>query len=150
MSGWEGELTPARAHHIGIVLEGIVGLSRSLARPRATPFGDATLTRTQLEILFILAHSAAPVAPGQLATMLRMTPGAITQTVDHLRDLGLAEQAVADHDKRARVLQLTASARAHVESFEAATVMRVAPWFDALTDEDLARLSGLLARVEAR
>lgn len=150
MTDADAALSPDRAREVGAVLEAIVGVSRALARPRTTPFGDAALTRTQVDILFVLAHAAAPVAPGSLAATLRMTPGAITQTVDQLQDLGLVERVVSEHDKRARVLKLTARARAQVEAFEAATVTRVAPWFDSLADDELTKLGALLARVEAR
>ncbi len=75
-------------------------LSRSLASPRSTPFGDAVLTRTQLEVLFVLAHAEDPVAPGQLAATLKVTPGAITQTVEQLRDQGLV-RAVGVGPRRA-------------------------------------------------
>lgn len=143
-------LSAARARQVGAVLERIVGMSQALARPRTTPFGDAALTRTQMDILFILAHAAEPVASGSLAGALRMTPGAITQTVDQLIDLGLVERAVSQGDRRARVLRLTVQARSQVESFEADTVIRVAPWFEALDADDLAHLVSLLARVVVR
>lgn len=96
-------LTTDRATQIGAVLESIVTLSRALATPRATPFGDAVLTRTQLEILFILARAAEPVTPGRLAATVKVTPGAITQTMDQLRYQRLVEQSSSDLDGRVRV-----------------------------------------------
>ncbi|MGZ8804933.1 MAG: MarR family winged helix-turn-helix transcriptional regulator [Microbacterium sp.] len=148
MTQSQAEPSPYRLEQIGAVLESVVRLSRSLATPRSTPFGDAVLTRTQLEVLFVLAHAERPVAPGQLAATLKVTPGAITQTVEQLRDLGLVEQSVSNRDARARVLGLTPIARSQVESFEAAAVLRAGSWFDGLSDEALASLASAIAHVK--
>lgn len=141
-------LTTDRATRIGAVLEAVVGLSRALASPRTTPFGDAVLTRTQLEILFVLAHADEPVTPGRLASTLRVTPGAITQTMDQLRELALVEQSASDIDGRVRVWRLTVAAAVQVAAFESAAVVRVAPWFAGLSGADLDMLAELLSRVE--
>lgn len=138
-----------RAKPIGTVLESIVTLSRALANPRSTPFGETVLTRTQLEILFMLAHAKEPVTPGQLAATLKVTPGAITQTMDQLRNQALVEQSTSDLDGRVRVWKLTATASAQVAAFENATITRAASWFQNLSAEELEQLATLLSRVES-
>ncbi|WP_241992620.1 MarR family winged helix-turn-helix transcriptional regulator [Cryobacterium lactosi] len=140
--------TVDRATQIGSVLESIFTLSRALASPRMTPFGDAVLTRTQLEILFVLAHENEPVAPGRLAATVRVTPGAITQTMDQLREKNLVDQSPSDLDGRVRVWRLTETATAQVAAFEAATVLRTSPWFTSLSPDELATLAALISRVE--
>jgi DNA-binding MarR family transcriptional regulator len=137
-----------RATQIGTVLESIVALSHAMASPRVTPFGDRMLTRTQLEILFLLAHAKHPVTPGHLAATLKVTPGAITQTMDQLRGANLVEQSASDLDGRVRVWRLTGAAARSVTAFEAETVERTAPWFAALSDLELATLAELVSRVE--
>ncbi|WP_240694865.1 MarR family winged helix-turn-helix transcriptional regulator [Cryobacterium sp. SO1] len=137
-----------RATQIGSVLESVITLSRALASPRMTPFGDAVLTRTQLEILFVLAHETEPVAPGRLAATLRVTPGAITQTMDQLRDQDLVEQSPSGLDGRVRVWRLTDAAATQVAAFEAATVLRTTPWFTSLSPDELDTLAALISRVE--
>ena len=141
-------LTSDRASQVGEVLAAVVRLSRSLANPRSTPFGSTVLTRTQLDVLFVLAHAAAPVTPGHLAAQVRVTPGAITQLVDQLREHDLVEQFASDHDGRVRLLQLTGYARSQVWAFESVAVQRATPWFDTLTDDALTDLVGLLAQVK--
>ena len=138
-----------REGEIGAVLTAVVGLSRALSAPRSTPFGDEALTRTQLDILFLLAHATSPLTPGSLAEALRVTRGAITQAVDQLRLARLVERTAAEHDARSRVLSLAPAARAQVEAFEAATVHRVAHWFAELSDHDLGVLAALITRVKA-
>jgi DNA-binding MarR family transcriptional regulator len=139
---------PNRADHIRAILDTLVGVSRAIALPRATPFGETTLTRTQMDILFRLAHSGEAVTPGGLAESLRVTPGAITQSVEQLRHAGLVQQQIAVHDGRTRVLQLSHDARMQVEAFETATAGRAAPWFAGLSDDQLTDLAALLGRVE--
>ncbi|MDJ0377994.1 MarR family winged helix-turn-helix transcriptional regulator [Cryobacterium sp. PH31-L1] len=141
-------LTTDRATQIDRVLESIITFSRALARPRMTPFGDAVLTRTQLEILFVLAHATEPVAPGRLAATVNVTPGAITQTMDQLRDQHLVEQSPSDLDGRVRVWRLTDSTATQVAAFEAATILRTTPWFISLSPDELETLAALISRVE--
>jgi DNA-binding MarR family transcriptional regulator len=138
-----------RARDLGTVLEAVVRLSRALSSPRSTPFGDLVLTRTQLEVLFVLAHSDVPVTPGLIAAELKLTRGAVTQTVEQLREHALVQQTVSDRDARVRVVALTPSARSQVEGYEAAAVQRALPWFDDLPDDQLTRLARLLAHVRA-
>ncbi|TFD27004.1 MarR family winged helix-turn-helix transcriptional regulator [Cryobacterium cryoconiti] len=141
-------LTVDRSTQVGEVLAAVVRLSRSLANPRSTPFGGTVLTRTQLDVLFVLAHAPDPVTPGQLAALLHVTPGAITQLVDQLREHDLVEQFASDQDGRVRLLRLTSAARSQVEAFETVAIERSAPWFDTLTDDALTELAGLLAQVK--
>jgi DNA-binding MarR family transcriptional regulator len=141
-------LTVHRSTQVGEILAAVVRLSRSIANPRSTPFGDTVLTRTQLGVLFVLAHARDAVSSGQLAAQLQVTPGAITQIVDQLRERGLLEQFTSDHDGRVRLLRLTESARSQVETFETAAVQRATPWFDTLTDDAVTDLAELLARVK--
>ncbi|WP_166786949.1 MarR family winged helix-turn-helix transcriptional regulator [Cryobacterium sinapicolor] len=141
-------LSSHRASQVGEVLAAVVRLSRSLANPRSTPFGSTVLTRTQLDVLFVLAHAPDSVTPGKLAALLQVTPGAVTQLVDQLREHDLVEQFASDQDGRVRLLRLTSSARSQVEAFEAVAIQRSAPWFDTLTDDALTNLAGLLAQVK--
>jgi DNA-binding MarR family transcriptional regulator len=138
-----------RANDIGTVLEAVVRLSRSLSGARSTPFGELVLTRTQLEVLFVLAHSDVPVTPSLLATELKLTRGAVTQTVEQLREHALVEQSVSERDARVRIVALTPSARSQVGVYEAAAVQRSMSWFHDLRDDELARLATLLAQVRA-
>ena len=141
-------LSSHRASQVGEVLAAVVRLSRSLANPRSTPFGSTVLTRTQLDVLFVLAHAPDSVKPGKLAALLQVTPGAVTQLVDQLREHDLVEQFASDQDGRVRLLRLTSSARSQVEAFEGVAIQRSAPWFDTLTDDALTNLAGLLAQVK--
>ena len=113
---------------------------------RMIPFGELNLSRAQLEVLFHIAHSPSPATPGAIAARLGVTPGAVTQLVAGLSDLGLVRQDRDTTDGRRRLLILEPTAQQQVAGFEQAIIADLSPRFDALSDEELATLTGLLAR----
>lgn len=137
----------ARRERIGAIVEHIAALGRDLAGAKAGPFGGVRLSRSQLDALFVLAHSRDDVTPGRLATTLGVTAGAVTQLVDGLREHGLVETVPHPGDGRTRLLVLTSSARETVEGFEQEVVDRVSPRFDALDGSGLEQLELLLRSV---
>lgn len=120
--------------------------ARLLDAHRAFPFGDLHLTRSQVEVLFLIAHADAPVTPGRLAEALSVTPGAVTQLVAGLVAAELVTQQRDPADARRRVLVLSDAFRARVEEFEQDVVRQFAPRFANLDDSELQTLVTLLAR----
>lgn len=135
-----------RMQHVGRVLESIVAWSRILGQGRSFPFGEVRLTRSQIDTLFLIAHTVDPVTPSSIATALALTPGAITQLVDGLRREGLVTTQANPDDARSRVLTLTETAASQVAAFEQELTQNVAPQFASLTDTELAGLAELLGR----
>lgn len=135
---------PHRSALISAILLEVAGIARDLAAARSGPFGPLRLSRSQLDALFVLAHSPADVSAGALAAALSVTPGAVTQLVTGLRNQGLVETAADADDARVRVIRLTPRARAQVDEFETDAAARLAPRFAGLGDADLERLAALL------
>ena len=131
---------------LGQVLESVVSWSRVLGSTRAAPFHGVQLGRSQLEALFLIAHRPAPMSPGLLARELKLTPGAVTQLLDGLRQVGLVDQQPHPSDARSRVLTLTPEAGRQVAEYEHGMVTAVAGEFGDLDDTELATLADLLAR----
>lgn len=138
---------PARSGDIGAVIESVVSIYLSMSEFSGSPFTGVEVTKSQLRALFILAHSEEPVTPTTIATVLAITPGAVTQLVDGLRAAGLVESTPNPDDARSRILVLTKTARTEVAQFEAAIVRAVEPRFRDLSSRDLARLAQLIGRV---
>ena len=136
-----------REELIGAVLAEVVALSRSIAPERRTPFEGVDLTVSQLSVLFLLAHARRAVTPGEVASTLGITRGAVTQLVDGLRAAGLVESVSNPDDRRSRILQLTDAERKRVADFEKGVIRRLTPSFEELSDGDLDRLVELLSRV---
>ncbi|MCA0294809.1 MAG: MarR family transcriptional regulator [Actinobacteria bacterium] len=131
---------------LGRTIEELVTWARRLDSHRRFPFGDLDVSRSQVEVLFLVAHSDPPMTPGRLAAELGVTPGAVTQLVAGLVAAGLVEQQRDEADARRRVLALTAGSRARVQSFELDVVRELAPRFADLDEAELETLAGLLAR----
>lgn len=143
--------TQDRTRRVGAILEHMAALGRTFTEVKARPFGDVRLSRNQADTLFLLAHSRAPITPGQLADRLGITAGAVTQIVDHLREHGLVEQVPHPTDGRTRILTLTPAARRTVDEFEQAVIEHVSPRFHSLDDSSLDQLEELLRTMrEAR
>ncbi|WP_165066615.1 MarR family winged helix-turn-helix transcriptional regulator [Marisediminicola senii] len=129
------------------VLESVTLLTTGLTG-RRVPFLGRSLTGTQLQALYRLAHARVPVTPSRLAAYLGVTAGAVTQLVDGLRAEQLVDVAPLPGDARSRILTLTPAAAAEVLAFERGVVGSVMPRFAGLSDDDLTTLAALLARIE--
>ena len=136
----------ARRASIGRAMEAFVVWSRVLDSHRTVPFGDLQLSRSQVEVLFLVAHSDPPVGPGRLSRELGVTPGAVTQLVAGLVSAGLVEQRSDPGDARRRLLVLSDTSRKKVAAFEREVVRQQAPRFAALDDQELSTLAELLTR----
>jgi DNA-binding MarR family transcriptional regulator len=140
--------SPARDEALGRVLEGVVAARRLLGDARRRrPFAAVTLTSSQLEALFVVSHSTAPVTPGALAARLGLTAGAVTQLVDGLKRAGLVAQFPHPDDARSRVIRLSDTARREVDAFEAEVVADMRRHVTRLTDDELVHLGRLLAKM---
>ncbi|MEJ3405741.1 MarR family winged helix-turn-helix transcriptional regulator [Rathayibacter sp. YIM 133350] len=137
-----------RAEAIGEVIEGVAVLERDLAATRRVPFAGLVLGRSQLEVLFALAHGGGPITPGALAARLGVTAGAMTQILEALQAFGLVDSAPNPNDARSRHIVLTASARAEVVRFERDYVKALSPRFAVLDDGELSTLAHLLRRLK--
>lgn len=140
-------MTPERSAAIGRAVEAFVVWARVLDSHRRFPFGELQLSRSQTEVLFLVAHTDPPLSPGRLAEALGVTRGAVTQLVAGLLAAGLVEQRSDARDARRRTLHLTAQSRTRVDGFEQEIVRELSPRFDALDDAELDTLVGLLARM---
>lgn len=137
---------PDREALVAAILQQVAGVARELTAARSRPFGEHRLSRSQLDALFVLAHSPRAVTAGDLAELLTVTPGAVTQLVAGLRDLGLVVSVTPEGDGRVRVIRLAASARAQVDAFEQEAAARLTPRFDALDTAELRELARLLTK----
>ncbi len=138
--------TTVRAESLARVIERMAIVTREVNARGAYPFKTLGLRRAAMNLLFALARSdGARVA--ELAERLGITSGAVTQTVDALRELGLVSSDVSPDDRRGRVISLTAEARTEIDGFERQYIEAVAPAFDALSTADVLELDRILSAV---
>ncbi len=79
-----------------------------MAISRALPVG---LTYPQYEVLNLIARRGEDLTPNAIATALRMTPGAITNTLQRLEATGLITVEVCGADRRKKRVGLTPGGR---------------------------------------
>lgn len=136
-----------RSGYVAAVLESVTLLGRALAAERRVPFHGRSLTRTQMQTLYFLAHDRHFVTPKRLAATLGVTAGAVTQLVDGLREEHLVEIASNPQDARSRIIRLTAGAATEIGEFERGTVERLLPLFNALSEDELQNLAKALTTI---
>jgi DNA-binding MarR family transcriptional regulator len=106
-------------------------------RGRDTHLAGMELSHAQYELLIEL-HERGPLSAGELAAAARLSPGTVTQMLEHLADSGHVERVRSLTDKRVVVSRLTEQGRGKIEAKHAAWKSR---WQGALEGLDSAELS---------
>lgn len=140
-------------------LDGITVAGRLLAAAQeVTRSVEEALRRVgvphgELEVLIALRmhRDHLPLTPGDVASMLGVSTGAMTKRLDGLEDRGLITRLPHHHDRRSVSLHLTEEGsdmadRALVIKAEA--IASAIP--DALSDRQLNQLAGLLEKIADR
>ncbi len=114
------------------------GVFRSLSRLRGrdTHLAGGELSHAQFELLIEL-HERGELPAGELAAAARLTPGTVTQMLDHLADCGHVERVRSETDRRVVVSRLTPQGRGKIEAKRAAWKGR---WDEALADVEIDEL----------
>jgi DNA-binding MarR family transcriptional regulator len=141
---------PARAHagqlnELGLAFRRVYrALSR--LRGRDTHLGGSELSRAQLELLAEL-EERGELPAGELAAAAGLSPGTVTQMLDHLAGCGHVERTRSEIDRRVVVSRLTPGGRRQLEAKRAAWKAR---WDEALVEvpaEDLEAATRVLERL---
>jgi DNA-binding MarR family transcriptional regulator len=125
----------------------------SRLRGRDTHLGASELSHAQFELLAELAERGG-LAAGELAAAAELSPGTVTQMLDHLAECGHVERVRSESDRRVVVSRLTPQGRRRLAAKREAWKGR---WEQALSEFDaeelsaarrvLARLGAMLAEV---
>jgi len=108
----------------------------SRLRGRDTHLGGSEISHAQFELLIEL-YEHGELAAGELAAAARLSPGTVTEMLEHLADQGHVERARSDADRRVVVSRLTPQGRRQIEVKRAAWQER---WVGALADMKPAEL----------
>ncbi|MBL9030096.1 MAG: winged helix-turn-helix transcriptional regulator [Phycisphaerae bacterium] len=129
------------------VLAGLSKLSLVMRHESWRSAGQRGLTPTQAQILSILAGSANPIGPKEVARQMAVTLGTASEAISALVGKGLVRKATCQSDGRAIVLTLTPRGRReaeHAGQWPASMVDAV----DALPEHDRAALlRGLIGMI---
>jgi DNA-binding MarR family transcriptional regulator len=110
--------------------------SLSRLRGRDTHLASGQLSQAQFELLGEL-YERGELPAGELAAAAGLTPGTVTQMLDHLADCGHVERVRSDSDRRVVVTRLTDQGRRQIEAKRALWRER---WQEALEGLDAGEL----------
>lgn len=131
------------------VIDRIGVITRDFAAKGTYPFMSRRLGRAPMNLLFALSRcDSASVA--ELAKVLSVTSGAVSQTLEALVTAGLVTSDVNPADRRGRLIALTPQARSEVAQFERQYFDDLAPLFDGLSTPDIAELDRILGAIAPR
>ena len=115
-------------------------------RGRDTHLGVGELSHAQFELLMELADRG-PLPAGELAGAARLTPGTVTQMLDHLAAEGHVERVRSQTDRRVVVSRLTAQGRRRIEAKRRAFSERWELALAGVGSEELRAATNVLQRV---
>jgi DNA-binding MarR family transcriptional regulator len=104
-----------------------------MAITRALPVG---LTYPQYEVLNLIARRGDDLTPNAIATSLKMTPGAITNTLQRLEATSLVTVETCGVDRRKKRVRLTAAGREAYSRSMAAIRPKVEKLRDGFTQKE--------------
>lgn len=105
-------------------------------RGRDTHLAGDELSHAQFELLIEL-DERGPLPAGELASAAQLTPGTVTQMLDHLAQCGQVERVRSETDRRVVVSRLTDQGRGKIEAKRKRWQSR---WEQALSDVDAEEL----------
>lgn len=117
-------------------------------RGRDTHLGGAELSYAQLELLSELLNRGELPA-GELASAARLSPGTVTEMLDHLAQAGHVERARSAKDRRVVVSRLTPAGRALLLAKRSAWEARWQHALKGIPQRDLRAAADVLERLRA-
>jgi MarR family transcriptional regulator, organic hydroperoxide resistance regulator len=121
------ELREAQISELGMAFRRVFR-SLSRLRGRDTHLAGGQLSQAQFELLGEL-RERGELPAGELAAAAGLTPGTVTQMLDHLAACGHVERVRSDSDRRVVVARLTDQGRCQIDAKRAAWKGR---WQEAL------------------
>lgn len=109
----------------------------------------ADLPFSQARSLFVLAQCGESVPIHEVAAALRMSMAATGRNVDQLVTQGLVERREDEHDRRVRLVTLTAAGREFAERHVNAKRQMLRSFVTSLPDDDRDRLCAALRPILA-
>jgi len=117
-------------------------------RGRDTHLGGTELSHAQFELLIEL-EERGELPAGELAAAARLTPGTVTQMLDHLAGCGVVERVRSETDRRVVVSRLTPQGRRKIEAKRQAWKTRWQQALEGVEQEDLRAATRVLVLLGA-
>lgn len=108
---------------------------------------EPPLSPPQVHLLFSIASKQEGISVKELAERTSVTPGAITQFVDGLVEMGLVMREGDLNDRRIVRLKLTELAKSQFEHFRKDYLTSASRVFDVLSNDEIKQLITLFDKI---
>ena len=144
-------MTETGATEPGSFLPRLVQLGNTISRGhlygRVVQAAGITLERPALTVLLVLLTTGRPTRIGEIAARMEVEGPHVTRHVQGLEKRGLVERVVDPDDRRARLIELSATGRELAERYTSV----ISGWFDQAlsgwSDKDKTDLDRLVVRM---
>jgi len=126
----------------------LVAVMRGMHAGQGFRFAGFTVGPPQVRILFRIASKPEGVSVKELAEVLSVTSGAVTQFIDALVEKGLVKREEDRDDRRLLRIKLTKYASDNFKEFKRDYFASVSRVFDSFSDEEIMQLTGLLMKAK--
>lgn len=118
------------------LFENMNALKRGMRNHMHALMPDCPLSRTQLELLFMVQHMQ-PVSSKQLAAHMQLTAGAVSQLIEGIERQGFLERHTDEQDRRVHHLSVSAQGEQLIRAFEKNRRRMIETIIKDLSDEEL-------------
>lgn len=133
---------------IKALVETMSCVTRTVTSAKNIPFHGCTLSQSEARVMMYIAQSPeGSMSVKELAQTLRVTSGAITQTIDGLVENNLVTRRESKSDRRVLDIALTKKAHEEFAAFQKKYFTGIAPVFEVLSDAEIEQLTRLLSKV---
>jgi len=148
LAQWARERPDLDASPMGVVGR-ICRLSPLLVEAQSAVFRELGLDFASFDVLATLRRSGSPyeLTPGELATSMMVTPGAVTQRLARLEEQSLIARRHDDPDRRKVTVALTPRGRALIDRAVPAHLENEHHILAEFSSAELATFAGLLRRL---
>jgi DNA-binding MarR family transcriptional regulator len=140
------QMNKSREELLRSLMEKLRFVMRGMHAGQGFPFGEFTVGPPQVRILFRIASKPEGVSVKELAELMSVTPGAVSQFIDSLVEKGLVKREEDHNDRRLLRITLTEYANDNFNEFKKDYFTSVSRVFDSLSDEEILQLTRLLMK----
>ena len=121
---------------------------KSIHSGQSFPFGEFKLSQQQVMILFFVAEKKDGAAVKDLAKLMRVTPGAVTQFIDVLVEKKLVQREADASDRRGINIKLTGTAKKQFNQFRKNYFVAVSQAFKDFNVAEIGQFIELLGKIK--
>jgi DNA-binding MarR family transcriptional regulator len=136
-------------HEVEGIVDRVNGISRRVKRELEATLSEFGITHGEWHLLAHLRLAGEPFcsSPGELASSLEISSGAMTNRLDRLEEAGLVRRHRDPRDRRAVQVELTAEGRRLYEDSVSIQARKEALITGALSRSEQRRLNALLRKI---